>query len=500
MAKLSEAEELELLELENENAIASGGLKDAPREIGMLERAAPTISALARPALEATGALGGAALAGASALPTGPGAALAAAGGGALGFAGGKAAADLLDRSLGVKPPIRSIGEAVKETGENIQDGAMAEAMGLGTGAALKAIPSALVKAGTSMPSRKGITALTGVSGENQALRFARNPEVRAAKSIEALGEEFPATVTELNKKVSELSTKALSKLSRSIDPQRGGRMRFDVEKAIYAEKEALADGISDAGANAGKVLDRYIERLNGLANKLSEHDLGKMVRDIDNDIDWDKVDRKPANEALQRVRIAIDEMLKGKNTAYAEAMRPTAEATDVLDKVKQLFLLKKHAGGVLGPGDGTVGKLKGATAESRLQSHSVLEGLKKFTGRDYAREIENTLAAEAFRGGKAQGSRRTGPFTVIATSVGAGLGGAVGGPSGFAAGSAAAGVPAYLVGSHLDDHGHEIAGSLIDKLYQISQRRGARVPSAAFQQALRAAAAASPKPSTENR
>lgn len=116
---LSEAEELELLELENKNA------KAAPQP-GFLERHAQQISSMARPALEAGGMLAGGALAGGAALPLGPAAIPAAAVGTGLGFAGGKAAADLLDRGLGVKPPIASAGEAVKETAKDLTQGAAA--------------------------------------------------------------------------------------------------------------------------------------------------------------------------------------------------------------------------------------------------------------------------------------------------------------------------------------------------------------------------------------
>ncbi len=99
---------------------------------------AQNVSKYARPALEFGGALGGGALAAAG----GP---LAAMGGGALGFAGGKAAADLLDRKLGIKPEISNLGEAAKETVQNIGEGVVTEATGQVMGAGAKALAKSAV-------------------------------------------------------------------------------------------------------------------------------------------------------------------------------------------------------------------------------------------------------------------------------------------------------------------------------------------------------------------
>lgn len=92
---------------------------------------AQSVSRYARPALELGGALGGGILA----TPGGP---VAAMGGGALGFAGGKAAADLLDRKLGIKPELSNLGEAATETLGNIKEGVITEATGQVAGAAVK--------------------------------------------------------------------------------------------------------------------------------------------------------------------------------------------------------------------------------------------------------------------------------------------------------------------------------------------------------------------------
>lgn len=93
-----------------------------------------TISKFARPALEMGGGiLGGITGAGTTGV-TVAGIPAGAAVGGALGLAGGKAAADLLDRSLGVKPHLQNMTEVAKETVGNLAYGAAGELTGQAVG------------------------------------------------------------------------------------------------------------------------------------------------------------------------------------------------------------------------------------------------------------------------------------------------------------------------------------------------------------------------------
>lgn len=103
-----------------------------------------TLSKYYTPTLEGAGAVIGGAVS--SAL--GP---IATAAGGTLGFAGGKAVANLIDRGLGVQPPIDVPG-AIKETGSDIYAGAKNEAVGLGAGAALSKASQAAQAALKSKP------------------------------------------------------------------------------------------------------------------------------------------------------------------------------------------------------------------------------------------------------------------------------------------------------------------------------------------------------------
>lgn len=445
-----------------------------------LERNAGSISRYARPVLETAGMIGGGVLGATAAAPTVGGVPVGGAAGGALGLAGGKAAADLLDRALGIKPALASLPAAAAETAGDVKAGAAAEAAGLAGGKILEGAADLVAPA-----AKKAMTAILGPSGEAIDARIARNAEVQAAKPMDVLARELPESVNELNKKVSQLSGEALDTLPQTTSVANGAVPTENLEKAIYAQKEALGDGISNATARAKKTLDGYLERLSELPDTLSQYDVGKFIRDFDNDIDWGKAELAPQNHALQGLRTDIDGQLKTINPDYAAAMAPTAEATGLLVKARQLFNLKNDVGHGLVAGNNTMTALESAVGDKRLDSQAVLQGLQKYTGRDYLQEAQDAITASKFAGGKINGSRRT----VMGMGAGAALGSKLAGPAGGAAGGVAGG----LLGMHLDTQGHELAGGLIDQLVRLSQQapRGP-APSMGLQQLLAIAAARS--------
>lgn len=417
--------------------------------------------------------------------------------GGAAAEALGKAGApDRLSAAAGMLPALpgaiyrdasdlipTNLGGAMEAGGASVLPG---KALNASAAASKKILPIA---------GKAGTTALemgTGVSADNIALRYARNAEVKTAKNLDELSQQFPASVNELAKTVRELSGAAQETLSRETSIAKGGISRDSIMQAIEEQRALLGDGLSNANAKANQTLGSYIERLAGYPKTLSQYDVGKFIRDFDHDINWEKIEMAPQNRALQGLRRAVDEALKTMNQKYAEAMIPTAEATHTLDKAQEIFLLKKGTKGEITAGDYTMGKLNTASKEGRSYSQSILEGLKKYTGRDFMREIENAHAAEAFKGGKAQGSRLATPLFGVGTSIG----GLVGGYPGAAAG----GTLGAATGWYLDKKGHEVAGSLIDQLARLAARPRTRMPSEAFQRALGAAIAGTAKRRTERK
>jgi hypothetical protein len=593
-------------------------LRDAPAQPAESGPGATArmVSDLARPALETAGAIGGGLLAGAGTVGLGPVAIPATVAGGGLGLAAGKAAADLLDRGLGIKKPIASYTDAAKETGGDIKAGAEAEAMGLGAGAAINGVGNAVSAVG-----KRSVSAALGPAVKDLEALAARNTQVRAAKPLETLARDLPDSVQSLansvtklrgealdavpqiknaqpldllarrlpqdvgvlSKQVSDLSTAALKTLPDSTDAASALPATVLTDE-IQAARAELGNSISKSAQQARSTLDGYLERAQKLGPRISQYDLGQIVRDMDHDIDWESKDLTPQNQALEHIRTQIDGALKTVNPDYQEAMKPVADGTRLLKKAETLFQVKKAAGSGYAPSNATAAALKGAVNDTRVDSQDVLDALKKVTGRDYLGDVENTLAKQAylegklppevdaalrqanpnyaqaasqadqhqqlldkavqifqlkpgakglqagdttvaaleravgpdrhyskdvldalkaftgrdfhqeaqdaltaskFVGGKANGSRRV----TAGAALGAYLGNMLGGSPGAAAGAAAGG----LGGLHVDSYGHEMAGSLVDRLVQLARRLPPGTPAGrtAVQQLLAAGAAA---------
>lgn len=138
-----------------------------------------TAASFYRPVLEIGGAVGGAALA----TPLTPAGQVAA---GGLGFAGGRAAANLIDRGLGLKKPLNGLKEIAAETASDIGAGAVNE-MG---GQVLKAIPSKATEAFLAKTAGVAGRIQSGVR-EKAGERLFRNPKALFAPSTESVGKEL---------------------------------------------------------------------------------------------------------------------------------------------------------------------------------------------------------------------------------------------------------------------------------------------------------------------
>lgn len=420
---------------------------------------ARTVSSVARPILEVGGSVGGAALAGGASAPTVAGVIPGVVAGGALGFAGGRSAADALDRVLGVKAPIASVSEATGETIGNINSGIAMEALGPLTGTVLKGGAKVVKGVGKGL-----ISATLGPTLKAINSRIAKNAEIKAAKPFEELAQELPQDIQKLGDQVSEMSGQALDTLSKSKYLMDGAKAKDTLLNAIKTEKMKLGRSISDASIQAKKILERYAYRLRRLGNTVSENELGQIVRDIDNDIDYSVKEMAPLNNALQGVRVKIDTILKGENEAYAEMMKPVAKGTELLEKAKSAFHLEHDIGRSFRPGNNTATAIKSANDPKRIASRDILRKLKDFIGRDYLKEIENSTIAEQFKGGRTHGSKNVNLGSIVGTGAGLGIGsllGFGGAPVGMVAGG--------LTGSYIDKEGGRIAGSLIDKLVRQS-------------------------------
>ena len=151
--------------------------------------------------------------------------------GGALGAAGGVAAANLLDRFMGIKAPVKGAREAVKETASNIQEGALAELGGRAVIGAPKAAFNFVKK--NLPPVSQGLTG-AGKRRFMDILKHPRNilPEFMGGpKALETAGQEYAEAATKSFGEGAKLSPKEVN------DPLMSAARKNAVSAANFIEK-----------------------------------------------------------------------------------------------------------------------------------------------------------------------------------------------------------------------------------------------------------------------
>ena len=305
---------------------------------------------------------------------------------------------------------------------------------------------------------------------------------------IDPMAEEAPSQMrrylqskgydaVDLGEEIIVLDSKAIQAVPKG---DAGGAVpRDEVLKAVDDARKGLGRAVSRATTSAKTALVKYTDRLKKLGPTVSQSEIGKIVRDIDNDINWEDKAAKPLNQALEALRTSLDDSLKGANKEYGAAMEPVSEGVRLLKKAQSMFGVKKVVGKGYAASDMTASKLKSALNENRVDSQDVLEALKKVTGRDWLSEADLAGKASEFTKGSKGGSRRVNLGAILGATVGGGTQGAVGGGAGAALGA--------LGGAYLDEQGGPIAGSIVDKVVRMTKNMGP-VPTDALARAIAAA------------
>lgn len=391
---------------------------------------------------------------------------------------------DILTGQVGEDTPMVSQGKGTIDAIKGMASGLAQEVAHPIESFKERPVSTALDVAGIALPVLRGATgaaakvggkvgksamAVTmGPSLENIETRFARNAEIKAAKPFDVLAAEIPAEVQKIADNATELSGKALDKLSTSRYLMDGAKTKDALLGAIKTAQKNLGGGVSNATRAAKKALATYAERIGKLRETISERQLGDIVRDMRKDINYGDTDRIPLSNALKEVNAKIDGLLKKGNEEYRKAMVPVDQNMLALKKAENLFRLKQERGEYL-PSDTAADVLKRATEDKKLGARKVLEDMKKLTKRDLLREAENAKVVESFEGGRANGSRRVN----LGGMLGRGVGGVTGALLGFGGGGVGGGIAGGIggevlggmAGAYLDTQGARVAANIIDEM-----------------------------------
>jgi hypothetical protein len=336
------------------------------------------------------------------------------------------------------------------------------------TGATLKAGATAGKWAG-----EKAIRTALGPSEEAQRARFANPAGFKAAPLEGEIADGVAKTANSLSNKISEADAEAWGTLKKSYSPREGAISKAEVLALLKKAKKDLqvygGGAIGKASKAATKALNEIENDIMGVGSDFAQDVIAPkndyipevtvkgIIKKLDENIDWDDDTLKPINDALQSRRVALDGRLKGQNTKYREKMKPVDEMMVALTGLKRKMSLTEVRGEGFAPSDTTISKVKAIGKREMPETKRILEGTKKYTGRDIESEARTALLKGEFSGGvdRSRGSRRAIMGGAVGEAVGSSLGlpNLLGGAVGAGAGAAA------------DFYGSQAAGKIIDAL-----------------------------------
>ncbi|MFA5026405.1 MAG: hypothetical protein WC713_00885 [Candidatus Methylomirabilota bacterium] len=362
-----------------------------------------TISEFARPVLEAGGSAVGMAIAGGAAAPTVAGVIPGAIAGGGLGFAAGKSAADILDRSMGIKKPIESIRQAGIETAQNLEAGAGAEAIGLGMGGVVRGVAGALrpVAERTTGVAKAVRAAMAAKITPTMTQILQSKPMAQAEEVLSRLpfiGRRIIAMRDAQESAYQAVRSQVLESAGPNVAPSKLG----------ITIRDRLEDVVSKREINRMAAISKEREKLLGKAG--SETTAERLAAEY-NEIMARRIEasRKAKNKFFDKVGEEIPDEADQVLTTNLEAA--TRKHLEITDRIPRAFssetkgLLSDLASGPAGKMVDDSGKLLKGDAAAEAQA--LISGRKSWTFKEVTtlREIINGRLNEAMRTGNTKES-----------------------------------------------------------------------------------------------
>ncbi len=506
---LTESEELELLELENANAIATQQKQtattpsrmDQAKELGasMLGSLGSAINPLAPLAVKVGQYIAKdprkAVLQGADYLPAAGGIALPVVAGFAsggtsipasaalsgIGMAGGEGYKQLIRRGMGENPapPIPNPipftkGNIPRIPGLSSEDSNLATQAGIGVAQDLAVQPLRLLpKVGRGI-----INAITpsDIKSADILERYKNPVGVKTALPRENLGKVLVEQHKNLGEQIKALDQAAKNMLNDS--PTISKSKVIEMLKQIKSKTVGSAGkAVSSDAKTSVNIADEAINSIRGMnpipdvpgkkeivigpsklletkitppitgktLDTISERQLKDLMSQYKN-IPWND----PSADAQKQVRNFLDYILKKSNPEYANAMKPVAERTKLQGVIEKKMALKYDPTTGTYATDATAGKwTPRLLEEGKPETSAALKKLDKLTNGNILEKARLTNINEKFTGGKTTGSRMV--------QLGRHIGGPVGG----------------IAGALMDKAGGKITGGMVDALKFASETIG---------------------------
>jgi hypothetical protein len=305
--------------------------------------------------------------------------------------------------------------------------------------------------------------------------KIINNPNVKSVspKSNQILAESVENSANSLKKELAKESSIAWDGLKALDEKYRYAAARtgnpdsiFDFvpdsnTKSIRQEFEGLGLEIAREMKIIGSEQAAQKSALKALASAEKDlvkantyQDLKTLVQNIDDNIDWDKVDKTVTNEALTRFRTNIDKILKS-DRDYLSNMKSVSEKAQNLDELVKKFGLKKGKDGFEYT-DRTVSITKNLVTDMQKDVKPALKKTVETVNPTLADDFDTASIYNKSRGDTGRGSRSVVGGGLATAAVGGVLGGPVGGLVTGAVGG--------LLGLARDKYGRQVASTLLAK------------------------------------
>jgi hypothetical protein len=304
-------------------------------------------------------------------------------------------------------------------------------------------------------------------SPEAVAARLENPAAFQAAPDVEHLPKTLPGIADKFDHAISGLSDAAHEKLSTSsfLQPtanDAGGAFTKDqIIGTVDSARKSLGGAFGSDTQSAARALDNLGESLLAKRSTVSQNQVHDLIKQLDEEIPWDKVWRTPENlsatdHSLIEVRTKLDALLKEQNPEYAAAMKPVSEEIQArTDFIKKFGLQRVKGQGYL-PTDSTAGKLGNSLQDYKIDSDRVLGNTQEAIGAD----LKTPLLAQQFKGPTPESPMG------IGSRLGAVAGGAMGGKGlGLAGAGFGAVVGQRILRAPASEFGRGLAGRALDAI-----------------------------------
>lgn len=316
--------------------------------------------------------------------------------------------------------------ETVKGAGEGAVFGKVGQVVGDNVVTPLinKVLPGAAKRTLAMMGSK---TSLEDIQN------YLQNPEaINAALTKPEIGEKVAAATNDITK-----ASRGLSENARGILNSENSVDTKDIkDAAMTAVKKYYVNGNPATAADQtaiNTIVDQY-QKLAQIAQanegKIPEDTLRSMIDRMQaatKDSTFGNPEAGTAQTALKEFSGHLNDLLRGENPEYAEAMKPAAEAAGLSKDLQDQFKIENGKAT-----DATFGKVGNVLKEGKTEGYDLLNKIKGMTGTDLVQAIKDAGTKENLSAPGAGGALKT-----LMTGLGFGVGKTTGIPFGGIAGAA---------------------------------------------------------------